>query len=233
MIPVMQMIGELFTLILNILPFLGGIVHSSIFPQPLTPAEEKDCLNRMKNGDQEARNKLIEHNLRLVAHLVKKYDAKQETDELISIGTIGLIKGIDSFDMNRGLKLTTYISKCIENEILMSFRKQKHQPSISLDDPIGSDKDGNLIRLFEVIQDNPQKSIIDKMTTEKQLQLLNTALNQLEDTERCIIIERFGLEGHESKTQKEIAQVLGISRSYVSRIEKRAFIKLLKFFQHT
>ncbi len=227
------MIGELFTLILNILPFLTGIVHSSVFPQPLTSAEEKECLQKMKNGSREARNKLIEHNLRLVAHLVKKYDARQETEELISIGTIGLIKGIDSFDMDKGLKLTTYVSKCIENEILMSFRRQKHQPTISLDDPIGSDKDGNLIRLFEVIQDQPQKSIIDKMTTEKQLRLLSTALNQLEEMERKIIIERYGLENHQAKTQKEIAEDLGISRSYVSRIEKRAFIKLLKFFQHS
>jgi len=233
MIQVMHMIGELFTLIMNLLPFLTGMVHTSSFPHPLTQAEERDYLKRMKKGDPEARNKLIEHNLRLVAHLVKKYDAKQETEDLISIGTIGLIKGIDSFDMDKGLKLTTYVSKCIENEILMSFRRQKHQPTISLDDPIGSDKDGNLIRLFEVIQDSPQKSIIDQMTTEKQIQLLNTALHQLDQMEKKIIVERFGLGKHKTKTQKEIADELGISRSYVSRIEKRAFIKLLKFFQHT
>lgn len=225
------MISELFTLIISFLPFLSGIVQSSVFPQPLSQDEEKDCLTRMKHGDHTARNKLIEHNLRLVAHLVKKYDAKEETEDLISIGTIGLIKGIDSFDMDKGLKLTTYVSKCIENEILMSFRKQKHQPAVSLDDPIGSDKDGNLIRLFEVIKDDKQISIIDKMTTNHQIQLLSKALNQLTETERNILVQRFGLEGCRVKTQKEIAKEHHISRSYVSRIEKRAFIKLLKFFQ--
>lgn len=225
------MINQLFTLILCLIPFLSGIVHSSVFPQPLSPEEEKKLLRQMKEGSQEARDKLIEHNLRLVAHLVKKYDAKQDSEDLISIGTIGLIKGIDTFDIDKGLKLTTYISKCIENEILMSFRKQKHQPSLSLDDPIGSDKDGNLICLFEVVQDENQINIIDKMTTEKRLLLLHDALDTLNETEKSILIQRYGLEGTEPKTQKEIANTCGISRSYVSRIEKRAFIKLLKFFQ--
>ena len=212
---VISMISELFNLIISFLPFLSGMVQTSVFPQPLSQDEEKDCLERMKHGDISARNKLIEHNLRLVAHLVKKYDARQETEDLISIGTIGLIKGIDSFDMDKGLKLTTYVSKCIENEILMSFRKQKHHPTVSLDDPIGSDKDGNLIRLFEVIKDDNQISIIDKMTTESQIKLLNSALNQLSETEHHILAQRFGLEGYSVKTQKEIAEEQHISRSYV------------------
>lgn len=227
------MFNELIKLIMNLIPFLTGAVHTSTFPQPLSPQEEKIYLDLLKQKDKEARNKLIEHNLRLVAHLVKKYDTKEETEDLISIGTIGLIKGIDSFDVDKGLKLTTYISKCIENEILMALRKNKNQPTISLDDAIGQDKDGNLIRLFEVIQDNDQIDVIDHMTKNRQKQILYEALNQLDDVEREILIQRYGLYHQQPKTQKEIAQFYNISRSYVSRIEKRAFIKLLKFFQQT
>ncbi|MBR5003839.1 MAG: RNA polymerase sporulation sigma factor SigK [Erysipelotrichaceae bacterium] len=215
------------------IPFLTGAVHTSSFPQPLNPEEEKECLKKLKSGDKQARNKLIEHNLRLVAHLVKKYDTKEETEDLISIGTIGLIKGIDSFDVDKGLKLTTYISKCIENEILMTLRKQKNQPVVSLDDAIGQDKDGNLIRLFEVIQDTDQVNVIEHMTKQRQKEILYQALNTLDSIEKDILIQRYGLYHHEPKTQKEIAQTYRISRSYVSRIEKRAFIKLLKFFQQT
>lgn len=224
------MFNEIMTLIMNLLPWLSGAVHSSLFPHPLSPSEEKRMLMEMKKGDLDARNKLIEHNLRLVAHLVKKYDSK-ETEDLISIGTIGLIKGIDSFDVDKGLKLTTYISKCIENEILMSFRKQKHQPVISLDDPIGQDKDGNLIRLFEIIQDTSSINVIDTMTTQKRKEKLNIYLNKLDPMEKDILIKRYGLYNTKEMTQKEIASEYKISRSYVSRIEKRAFIKLLKFFQ--
>ena len=220
-------------LIMNLIPFLTGAVHTSSFPQPLNPEEEKECLKKLKSGDKQARNKLIEHNLRLVAHLVKKYDTKEETEDLISIGTIGLIKGIDSFDVDKGLKLTTYISKCIENEILMTLRKQKNQPVVSLDDAIGQDKDGNLIRLFEVIQDTDQVNVIEHMTKQRQKEILYQALNTLDSIEKDILIQRYGLYHHEPKTQKEISQTYRISRSYVSRIEKRAFIKLLKFFQQT
>ena len=227
------MFNEMIKLIMNLIPFLTGAVHTSSFPQPLNPEEEKECLKKLKSGDKQARNKLIEHNLRLVAHLVKKYDTKEETEDLISIGTIGLIKGIDSFDVDKGLKLTTYISKCIENEILMTLRKQKNQPVVSLDDAIGQDKDGNLIRLFEVIQDTDQVNVIEHMTKQKQKEILYQALNTLDSIEKDILIQRYGLYHHEPKTQKEIAQTYRISRSYVSRIEKRAFIKLLKFFQQT
>ena len=227
------MINEMIKLIMNLIPFLTGAVHTSSFPQPLNQEEEKECLKKLKSGDKQARNKLIEHNLRLVAHLVKKYDTKEETEDLISIGTIGLIKGIDSFDVDKGLKLTTYISKCIENEILMTLRKQKNQPVVSLDDAIGQDKDGNLIRLFEVIQDTDQVNVIEHMTKQRQKEILYQALNTLDSIEKDILIQRYGLYHHEPKTQKEIAQTYRISRSYVSRIEKRAFIKLLKFFQQT
>ena len=227
------MFNEIMKLIMNLIPFLAGAVHTSTFPQPLSPEEEKECLKKLKTGDKQARNKLIEHNLRLVAHLVKKYDTKEETEDLISIGTIGLIKGIDSFDVGKGLKLTTYISKCIENEILMTLRKQKNQPAVSLDDAIGQDKDGNLIRLFEVIQDTDQVNVIERMTKQRQKEILYQALNTLDSIEKNILIQRYGLYQYEPKTQKEIAQTYRISRSYVSRIEKRAFIKLLKFFQQT
>ena len=227
------MFNEIIKLIMNLIPFLTGAVHTSAFPQPLHPAEETECLKKMKHGDKEARGKLIEHNLRLVAHLVKKYDTKEETEDLISIGTIGLIKGIDSFDVDKGLKLTTYISKCIENEILMTLRKNKNQPTVSLDDAIGQDKDGNLIRLFEVIQDSDQINVIEHMTKQRQKEILYQALNTLDALEKDILIQRYGLYNHEPKTQKEIAQAYRISRSYVSRIEKRAFIKLLKFFQQS
>ena len=227
------MFNEMIKLIMNLIPFLTGAVHTSSFPQPLNPEEEKECLKKLKSGDKQARNKLIEHNLRLVAHLVKKYDTKEETEDLISIGTIGLIKGIDSFDVDKGLKLTTYISKCIENEILMTLRKQKNQPVVSLDDAIGQDKDGNLIRLFEVIQDTDQVNVIEHMTKQRQKEILYQALNTLDSIEKDILIQRYGLYHHEQKTQKEIAETYRISRSYVSRIEKRAFIKLLKFFQQT
>ena len=227
------MFNEMIKLIMNLIPFLTGAVHTSSFPQPLNPEEEKECLKKLKSGDKQARNKLIEHNLRLVAHLVKKYDTKEETEDLISIGTIGLIKGIDSFDVDKGLKLTTYISKCIENEILMTLRKQKNQPVVSLDDAIGQDKDGNLIRLFEVIQDTDQVNVIEHMTKQRQKEILYQALNTLDSIEKDILIQRYGLYHHEPKTQKKIAQTYRISRSYVSRIEKRAFIKLLKFFQQT
>ena len=227
------MFNEMIKLIMNLIPFLTGAVHTSSFPQPLNPEEEKECLKKLKSGDKQARNKLIEHNLRLVAHLVKKYDTKEETEDLISIGTIGLIKGIDSFDVDKGLKLTTYISKCIENEILMTLRKQKNQPVVSLDDAIGQDKDGNLIRLFEVIQDTDQVNVIEHMTKQRQKEILYQALNTLDSIEKDILIQRYGLYHHEPKTQKEIAQTYRISRYYVSRIEKRAFIKLLKFFQQT
>ncbi len=227
------MFNEMIKLIMNLIPFLTGAVHTSTFPQPLSPEEEKECLEKLKSGDRQARNKLIEHNLRLVAHLVKKYDTKEETEDLISIGTIGLIKGIDSFDVVKGLKLSTYISKCIENEILMTLRKQKNQPALSLDDAIGQDKDGNLIRLFEVIQDTDQVNVIEHMTKQRQKEILHQALNTLDSIEKDILIQRYGLYHHEPRTQKEIAQTYRISRSYVSRIEKRAFIKLLKFFQQT
>lgn len=227
------MFNEMIKLIMNLIPFLTGAVHTSSFPQPLSQEEEKEYLKKLKSGDKQARNKLIEHNLRLVAHLVKKYDTKEETEDLISIGTIGLIKGIDSFDVDKGLKLTTYISKCIENEILMTLRKQKYQPAVSLDDAIGQDKDGNLIRLFEVIQDTDQVNVIEHMTKQRQKEILYQALNTLDSIEKDILIQRYGLYHHEPKTQKEIAQTYRISRSYVSRIEKRAFIKLLKFFQQT
>jgi RNA polymerase sporulation-specific sigma factor len=174
---------------------------------------------------------LIEHNLRLVAHIVKKYDNKNEnTDDLISIGTIGLIKGIDSFSNNRNIKLATYASRCIENEILMHYRtNKKNNKTISLNMPVGFDKDGNEITLVDVLK-TPDIDYGDEIQKNEDIKLLKKYFKKLTNTERNILIKRFGLNNTESVTQKEIASDLGISRSYVSRIEKRAVTKILKEF---
>ena len=185
----------------------------------------------MLNKDSDARNKLIEHNLRLVAHIAKKYDnLKEDTDDLISIGTIGLIKGIDSYSPNKNVKLTTYVAKCAENEILMYFRSnKKNMNNVSLNEPIGLDKDGNEITYEDVIKEN-NKEIIDELYLKDNINLLKKYINVLSPREKKIILLRYGLLNEEEQTQKEIAKKLHISRSYVSRIEKRALIKMLREF---
>ena len=185
----------------------------------------------MLNGNKEARNKLIEHNLRLVAHIVKKFDNKKfDTDDLISIGTIGLIKGIDSFQKSKSTKITTYAARCIENEILMHFRSNKKLANtVSLNDSIGYDKDGNEISLMEIIKDDT-KDIADTLHLKDNIHLLKNYFHVLTPREQIILIKRYGLLNKEEQTQKEIAGDLNISRSYVSRIEKRALSKVLKEF---
>ncbi len=211
--------------------FMFGVVSSNSFPQPLSKDEERNCLLQMSCNDKKARDKLIEHNLRLVAHIAKKFDSKNDYEDLISIGTIGLIKGVDSFKMDKGLQLTTYVSKCIENEILMSFRKvKKANVVMSLDDPIGYDKDGNEINLIEVIKDEKNIDVIQQLFLQENLNKLNKYIDQLNDVEKDIITKRYGLNNTDALSQKVIAQQYDISRSYVSRIEKRAFIKLIKMF---
>ena len=201
------------------------------FEGPLSEKEEKYYLERHLNGDKEARNKLIEHNLRLVAHIVKKYDnINASQDDLISIGTIGLIKGIDSYKIEKSVKLTTYAAKCAENEILMYFRSnKKHQADISLNDVIGYDKDGDEITLIDVLKEQTkdiEKDIYDK----DSIKNINKYLKILTKREYEIIKDRYGLFDSEELTQKQIAKKLHISRSYVSRIEKRALIKMLREF---
>lgn len=204
-----------------------------MFPEPLTNEEEKLYLEQMKNGDEDARNILIERNLRLVAHVVKKYsNTKIEQDDLISIGTIGLIKGINSFNVDKGSKLSTYVSRCIDNEILMYLRSTKKlNAEVYLNDPIGKDKDDNVVTLQEILENN-ERNIEDEVDLKIKIKKLYKKIGDiLKDRERTIIELRFGLYGHKPKTQHEIAEMMGISRSYVSRIETKAIGKLNKEFR--
>lgn len=220
------------TQLLSLLFSASASYSINVFPDPLPTNKELEYLNRMQNGDSEARAKLIEHNLRLVAHIVKKYDTNnQNTDDLISIGTIGLIKGIDSFKLEKNNKLTTYVARCIENEILMHFRSnKKNNQNVSLNDSIGYDKDGNEISLIDVIKSETPE-INEVLHKRENLNLISNSLNCLNEREREIIINRFGLNDKKELTQKEIADKLNISRSYVSRIEKRAISKLYREFK--
>lgn len=202
----------------------------NVFEPPLSKEDEKMYIERHLKGDKEARNKLIEHNLRLVAHIVKKYESKGNTDDLISIGTIGLIKGIDSYRPQKKVKLTTYAAKCADNEILMYFRSnKKYNNNISLNDVIGHDKDGGDITLIDVLKEETE-SPIKTIEYNDNIAHLSKYLTVLNKRELEIIKMRYGLLNTSEKTQKEIAKKLGISRSYVSRIEKRALIKMLREF---
>ena len=203
---------------------------NNIFPDPLNKIEEEKCIELLKEGDKSARNKLIEHNLRLVAHIVKKYENNNDSDDLISIGTIGLIKGIDSYSKSHNTRITTYIARCIENEILMYFRNnKKHSRNISINESIGFDKEGNEITILDILKtDNPD--YLKDIHTKNNIQLLKKYFNVLNEREKEIIIKRYGLNNSDELTQKEIAKKLGISRSYVSKIEKRALTKMLKEF---
>ena len=200
---------------------------NNIFPDPLKKQEEEKYIKEMLLGDKDARNKLIEHNLRLVAHIVKKYDNKSETDDLISIGTIGLIKGIDSFSNKNGARLTTYCARCIENEILMNYRN--NNKNVSINESIGFDKDGNEITLLDILK-TPDPDFAMNIHKNNNLKLLKKYFNVLNEREKDIIIKRYGLNNKDEITQKEIAKELNISRSYVSRIEKRALTKILREF---
>ncbi len=202
---------------------------NNIFPDPLSREEEAHLLDEMHNGNEQARDKLIEHNLRLVAHIVKKYDNKTEDiDDLISIGTIGLIKGIDSFNNKHSAKLTTYIAKCIENEILMYYRSNKrNNRNISLNEAIGYDKEGDEITLLDILK-TPKPDFAIDIHNQNNIKLIDKYFNVLTSREKEIITKRYGLNDEEKMTQKEIAKVFKISRSYVSRIEKRALTKMLK-----
>ncbi len=212
---------------------VGYISGSNLFPEPLTAQEEKIYLEQLKSGDEEARNILIERNLRLVAHVVKKYaNTKVEQDDLISIGTIGLIKGINSFNVEKGSKLSTYVSRCIDNEILMYLRSTKKlNAEVYLNEPIGKDKDDNVVTLQEVLENN-DRNIEEEVDLKMKIKKLYKKMGEvLKDRERTIIELRFGLDGRKPKTQHEIADMMGISRSYVSRIETKAIGKLGKGFQ--
>ena len=206
-----------------------GSYSNEMFLEPLSSEEEEYCI---KNKDKkECHNKLIEHNLRLVAHIVKKYDTKLvDNDDLISIGTIGLIKGVDTFKDNKKVKITTYCARCIENEILMYFRKNnKYSKDISINETVGFDKDGNEIEIQDIIQVE-NTDFCDDIDLKDNIKSLYKYINVLTPREKRIIIKRYGLDNTKEETQKTISHKLGISRSYVSRIEKRALTKLLREF---
>jgi len=225
-------------MLLNILHYLAtnllfftGSYSNNVFPEQLPENEELEYIRKAKNGDKEARNKLIEHNLRLVAHIVKKFEStNHDTDDLIGIGTMGLIKGIDTYSENKKVKLATYAAKCAENEILMYFRQdKKNSKNISLYEEISYDKEGNKITIMDILKtDNPD--YIEEIYKNDNIKLLKKYLTVLTKREREIIESRYGLNNHEEETQKEIAKRLHISRSYVSRLEKRATTKILREF---
>ncbi len=205
------------------------------FLKPLTSAEEKYYLQRYQGGDLEARQILIEHNLRLVAHVVKKYQGTDEDlDDLISIGTIGLIKAVSTFDSDKATRLSTYAARCIDNELLMMLRsKKKHAREVSLSEPIGTDKEGNEISLLDILE-SPPVDIVEEYSTRKDILLLMDSLeSSLTPKEYQVICFRYGLFGNEEQTQREIAKELHISRSYVSRIEKNALQKLRALFEES
>lgn len=212
--------------------FILHVCKNNSFPKPLSKKEESEYLKRSKEGDIEARNKLVEHNLRLVAHIIKKYYANQsDHEDLVSIGTIGLIKAINTFDCDKNIKLSSYASRCIENEILMHFRNTKKlSQDVSLNEAIDTDKDGNPLTLFDIlsVEENYADDLDIKVKSSKLMKYLNS---ELDERERTIIILRYGLLNEEPLTQREIAAKLNISRSYISRIEKKALSILRKKFE--
>lgn len=209
---------------------LVSYVANNSFPQPLSPKEEAHYLELLQQGSSEAHEKLVTHNLRLVAHVVKKFEnTKDDIDDLISLGTIGLIKGINTFDPKKGTRLATYAARCIENEILMHLRATKRpRRDIYLREPIGVDKEGNEITLMDIIADNNVDPVIDSVTLSLEAAQMLKKLSVLTKRERIVIKLRFGLYGAKRHTQREVAAILGISRSYVSRLEKRSLQKLQK-----
>ena len=202
------------------------------FPRPLSRQEERECLEQWGRGDLSARNRLVEHNLRLVAHIIKKYYTQAANQEdLISIGTIGLIKAVETYKEDYGSRLATYAARCIDNELLMHFRaKKKTSKEVSLYEPIGTDKEGNQIQLLDVVV-SEDEDVVELLEQDRKVRRLNEIIPQtLSGRELFIIINRYGLYGKKTMTQREIARKLGISRSYVSRIEKRAIEKLRQAF---
>lgn len=223
----------MYTLIMALLnnAYFISYIKSKSFQLPLTPKEEQFYLEKKEKGDKKARDILIEKNLRLVAHIAKKYESNKELQEdLISIGTIGLIKAVDSFKSDKSIRLATYASRCIENEILMHLRStKKTNAEVSLNEVIGVDKDGSEIVLEDLL-DNDDPAIIDQIYNKDKINELMKHFQVLSDKEKDILIKRYGLNNTKKYTQSEIAQIYHISRSYVSRIEKKALIKLLRSY---
>lgn len=227
-------LAALGALALRCLHFLPAYITNSTFPRPLTEAEEAGHLKKLAAGSVAARNALIEHNLRLVAHIVKKFDnTGEDVDDLISIGTVGLIKAIETYDPKKGTRLATYAARCIENELLMYLRSlRKTRGEVSLYDPIGVDREGNEIALIDVLGTEPD-AVAEQVGARLEEGRLHDKLKCLKGNERRVLELRFGLGGGVRLTQREIARILGISRSYVSRIEKRAIRNMSRLLQET
>lgn len=217
----------------NLLFMAGYVTGNSAFPKPLSPDDERKYLIMYRDGDLNAKNILIEHNLRLVAHIAKKYAGDRELEDLISIGTIGLIKGINTFNAEKNSRLATYVARCIENEVLMVLRSSKKQNNeISMDECIGTDKEGNSMTFADILpsdEDDVSDIVSDKLETQKLYKLMEKVLKP---SEIDILKWRYGLGTTKKKTQHEIAEIMGISRSYISRIEKKAIKKLSDAFKH-
>ncbi len=223
------MLEALVLLLLQQLRLLVSFVHNNTFPQPLTEEEESVCLRRLEQGDDAARQTLIERNLRLVAHVVKKFDnTGEDMDDLISIGTIGLIKAVNTYSSDKGTRLATYAARCVENEILMHLRSnKKNKVEVFLQEPIGIDKEGNEITLMDILPVD-HDAVSEEVEAKLEKVKLLSKLADLTPRERNVLEMRYGLNGVGRRTQREIAKSLGISRSYISRIEKRAVQKLLR-----
>lgn len=221
---------NIFSMIMHIAYMILGVEPMQKFPEALSAEEERECFKKCRAGDMKARDKLIEHNLRLVAHIVRKYYiSNKNTEDLISVGTIGLVKAVDSFNYENGTRFATYGAKCIQNEILMLFRSQKKLGcEVSLDDTIDVDKDGNPLTYIDIIctDDTIADDVDKKMKITKALEYIR---DQLDEREKKIIIMRYGLGNTRNYTQREVADILGISRSYVSRIEKSVLEKINKY----
>ncbi len=217
----------------NIILFALHLGSPNLFPRPLSKKEEAEALRKAAEGDKQARDLLVEHNLRLVVHIIKKYySAVNDQDDLVSIGTIGLIKGINSFKYDKGARLATYASRCIENEILMYFRAQKKiAQDISMNEPIETDSEGNPLTLADIIC--VEDTIVDDLQEKSDVKRVRSLVNNMKnDRDRTVIILRYGLDGNEPLTQQQVADFLGISRSYVSRIEKRILDYMRKNFDN-
>lgn len=219
-------IESLFALLKNLFIYSSYVAEKSSFPMPLSKEKEKYYLDRAERGDKEAKDILVKHNLRLVAHVAKKYANYGDNDELISVGSIGLIKAVSTYKQGKGTGLATYASRCIENEILMTLRaSKKHRNNLSLSDPIGVDKDGNELTVMDMIADD--KDVIDDVEKDILMERLKEITKScLDEREYEIVKHRYGLEGSGALTQREVAVMFGISRSYISRIEKKALEKI-------
>lgn len=226
MLELMAMLGQ------YVCFFILHVCGGGSFPKPLSEKRERELLERMKKGDEAARNELVEHNLRLVSHIIKKYyNDNSEREDLVSIGTIGLIKAVNTFNPDKNIRLASYAGRCIENEILMHFRRlKKSAQDVSLNETIDTDKDGNPLTLMDIlsVDDNMLEKLDLKLNSKKLGRYINEALT---DREKSIIIMRYGLDGREPLTQKTIAEMMHISRSYVSRIETKALKKLRKRYE--